>query len=84
MYFIDADPTGVIRYKAYLNKLGGEPWCSVPSTAAYIRCTINDITEAIDFYIVAEACRAGSCGPAVTEQARTKIRRKVYFYPFST
>ncbi len=67
-------------YNAYLNGIGGKPWCSVPSTAAEIRCRIDGITEAIDFKVVAEACRATSCGPAVSVEGRTKIRRKVYFF----
>ncbi len=80
VYFIDTDPTDVIRYKAYLSRIGGKPWCSVPSTAAHIRCRIDGIREAIDFKVVAEACRAKSCGPAVSVEGRTKIQRKVYFY----
>ncbi len=75
--FHDQNPEGFVRYKAFVGAVGGKPWCSVPSTAAYIRCTITGLEEAVDFELYAEACRSDGCGSAIKMKARTKLQGSV-------
>ncbi len=72
--FRDKNPDGIIRYKAFVGAVGSSQWCSVPSTAALIQCTIRELKEAIDFELYAQACRADGCGRDIMVYARTKLQ----------
>ncbi len=78
--FHDQNPEGFVRYKAFVGAVGSSQWCSVPSTAAFIRCTIEGLREAIDFELYAQACRADGCGPAIKVDARTKLQGLVFVF----
>ncbi len=75
--FHDENSDGVVRYKAFAGSVGGEPWCSVPTTAAHIRCTINGLEEAIDFELHVQACRTNVCERDIMVHARTKLQGSV-------
>ncbi len=72
--FYYANPSEFERYEAFVDAIGSSKQCSVQSTAAFIRCTITGLEEAVDFVIFAQACNAHGCGPAVNMDARTKLR----------
>ncbi len=72
--FRDQNPDGVIRYKAFVGAVGGTPRCSVPTTAAHIRCTITGLDEAVDFELHVQACRTNVCERDIMVYARTKLQ----------
>ncbi len=82
--FHPKNPKNIVRYEAFVDKLTGRK-CSVPANTKPLQCTLRGIPEAVNFNILARACRSGSlgCERPVEMEARTKLRRQYSFYILS-
>ncbi len=78
--FKHSNPQGMVRYEASING-DSKKKCSVAASAQFLRCTVNGIPEALEFYINADAYFSGPpyyqgfiLGPY-----RSTMRRMHYF-----
>ncbi len=89
VYFVYDGPKPITRFEATIEYLDSDyeykgDGCSVNVTTSPLRCSIQNLYEAVDFNVIARACNKEVCERPVVMRERTTLRGSRYcFFSFN-
>ncbi len=88
VYFVYDGPKIITHFEATIEYLDSDyeyegDGCSVKAAATSLRCSIQNLYEAVDFNVIARACNNKECDRPVVMRERTTLRGSRYCFFFN-